>query len=223
MQLLDPRRHHAPPSDSPRTKGDSFPDSFPEDRRRALRDREPEALAAFYDGYFDRLYGYIRRMVGQEHLAEDLTQEVFMHILSNLESYDPQRPLRPWVFTIATNKVRDYWRSRRHRSAQREVSLELDPTGGWSPSTDLRPEESLVASERSEGIAAAIEALPESMRLTLVLRYYEGLSFAAIAEIVERNEAAVRKRYSRALEELRRSLGPGGQGGPDGRARGERP
>ena len=60
--------------------------------------------------------------------------------------------------------------------------------------------------------AEAIEALPDSMRLTLVLRYYQGLSFAEIGAIVDRNEAAVRKRYSRALEELRNSLGDPAKG-----------
>jgi RNA polymerase sigma factor (sigma-70 family) len=52
----------------------------------------------------------------------------------------------------------------------------------------------------------AIDELPESMRAALVLRWQEGLSFEAIAAVLGRNEVAVRKRYSRALEELRRSL-----------------
>ncbi len=209
---MEPRPSGAP---APATEAQrAADDGFPPELRRALRDREPRALELFYDGYFDRLYGYVRRMVGEEHLAEDLTQDVFMHLLSNLESYDPERALRPWVFTIATNKVRDFWRSRRHRMSQQEFSLELDEAGGWHRAPTAKPEEELAASERTETIAAAIEALPDSMRLTLVLRYYEGLSFEAIGAIVERNEAAVRKRYSRALEELRKALR--GHGALDG-------
>ena len=186
--------------------GERGVDSFPDELRPALRDRDPAALATFYDCFFDRMYGYVRRMVAEEHLAEDLTQEIFMHIIRNFESYDPTRALRPWVFTIATNKVRDFWRSRRHRTTQREVSLELDETGSWARSGEPRPDQGLASTEQSSEIAAAIDALPESMRLTLALRYYEGLSFAEIGKIVDRNEAAVRKRYSRALEELRQSL-----------------
>ena len=131
------------------------------DMARRLRALDPEALGLFYSLYFDRVHGYVRRMVSDEHTAEDVTQDIFMHIQRALQSYDPARDLDPWVFTIASNKLRDHWRSRRHR---------------------------------------------EGMRETLILRYFEGLSFEDIAGMLDRNEAAVRKRYSRALEELRRSL-----------------
>ncbi len=188
-------------------------DPFPVESRAALARREEQALSAFYDAYFDRVYGYVRRMVGEEHLAEDLTQDILMHIMQHFDTYDPERPLRPWVFTIATNKVRDYWRGRRHQSNLREVSLEVGESGGWARSNTLQPVEELGAGETTSELSAAIEALPESMRLTLVLRYYEGLSFEAIAEVVERTEVAVRKRYSRALEELRKTLPGTDEGG----------
>ena len=68
------------------------------------------------------------------------------------------------------------------------------------------PVESLAGGEVGEAIARAIESLPEIMRATFVMRHYEGLSFADIGRIVDRNEPAVRKRYSRALEELRKGL-----------------
>jgi RNA polymerase sigma-70 factor (ECF subfamily) len=185
---------------------EALADSFPAELLPALRDRDQAALGQFYDSYFDRVYGYVRRMVGEEHLAEDLTQEIMMHIIAHLGSYDPERALRPWVFTIATNKVRDFWRSRQHRANQREVSLDADESGGLSAAPTERPDQELGAQEQTNELTAAIDALPESMRLTLVMRYYEGLSFEAIGEVVGRNETAVRKRYSRALEELRKHL-----------------
>lgn len=181
-------------------------EDLPRSLRERLPSRDPEALTIFYETYFDRLYGYVRRMVGEEHLAEDLTQEVFLHLHRNLDGYDPSRALRPWVFTIATNKVRDYWRSRAHQSSLREIDIDEDEQGGRAASEERGPDRELQAADLSELIAEAVEKLPESMRSTLILRYYEGLSFQAISEIVERNEAAVRKRYSRALEELRKLL-----------------
>ena len=74
--------------------------------------------------YFDRVYGYVRRLVGEDSLAEDVTQDVFLHLQRSFRSYDPARELSPWVFTIATNKVRDHWRSRRHRDALAERTLD---------------------------------------------------------------------------------------------------
>lgn len=185
------------------------PDLTPAERV-ALTTREPAALDRFFELYFDRVYGYVRRLLRQEHLAEDVTQDIFMHIHRALPRYDPERDLRPWVFTIATNKVRDHWRSRRHRDARSEVSAD-DAEGGSfavhpAVAPDRRPEEHLLAGELADQVAAAIEELPESMRETLVLRYYEGLSFAEIGSLTDRNEVAIRKRYSRALEELRRRL-----------------
>lgn len=180
------------------------------EERAALRAREPAALERFYDLYFDRVYGYVRRLLGEEHLAEDVTQDIFMHLHRSLQSYDPDRPLRPWVFTIATNKVRDHWRSRRHRDALYEVSAATeegsDYDGTPAVSHHRGPDERLASSELSEQVAEAIGEMPDIMKTTLVLRYYEGLSFAEIGALVDRNETAVRKRYSRALEELRHRL-----------------
>ena len=177
------------------------------DQRAGLRDRDPAALELFYERYFDRIYGYVRRLLREEHLAEDLTQDIFMHVWRSLPSYDPERELRPWVFTIATNKVRDWWRSRRHVEAQREMTVE-DSERGISAADPARgPAESLQADDVSTMVEEAIDDLPEIARTTLVLRYYEGLSFEEIGHMVNRNETAVRKRYSRALDELRSRLG----------------
>lgn len=178
--------------------------------RVGLTTREPAALERFFELYFDRVYGYVRRLLRQEHLAEDVTQDIFMHIHRALPRYDPERDLRPWVFTIATNKVRDHWRSRRHQDSRSEISAD-DAEGGSfevhpAVARERRPDECLLAGELSDQVAAAIEELPESMRETLVLRYYEGLSFAEIGALMDRNEVAIRKRYSRALEELRKRL-----------------
>jgi len=196
----DPARAGGAPSD------DAFQDLAPQERER-LRARDPEALELFYLRYFDRVYGYVRRLLREEHLAEDVTQEIFMHIHRSLPSYDPGRDLRPWVFTIATNKIRDHWRSRGHRDGLRESAVEEGAGDSYAVSPHRGPTEILEANEVSDLVGRAIDGMPEIMRTTLVLRYFEGLSFAEIGRIVERNETAVRKRYSRALEELRKALG----------------
>ena len=175
---------------------------------KKLTELDPEALGLFYEAYFDRLYGYVRRMVGEDHLAEDVTQDIFMHIHKSLPKYDPERALRPWIFTIATNKVRDFWRSRRHRDTLRETSYDAVEGDGLRASDEKPPQGVLENEELGVALTEAIERLPDSMRSTLLLRYFEGLSFEAIGKILDRNEAAVRKRYSRAMEYLREDLTP---------------
>ncbi|MEZ6018086.1 MAG: RNA polymerase sigma factor [Planctomycetota bacterium] len=180
--------------------------------REALVRRDQAALAAFFDAYFERIHGYIRRLVREEHLAEDLTQDVFLHVHRALDSYDPERPLAPWVFTIATNKVRDLWRSRRNQSDHQSLGQEDGLDDPALVAGERSALDGLESSELASQVARAIEGLPDLLRQTLVLRYYEGLSFEAIGAIVDRNETAVRKRYSRALQELRKELGGAASG-----------
>ncbi len=171
--------------------------------RERLRERDPDALKQFFDLYFDRIYRYVSRSVADEHSAEDLTQEIVMNIHRSLPTYEPSRELEPWIFTIATHRVRDHWRSRHHREFRRQVSVENDVVAeqiSVSPNTD--PERA----ELGQQVRAAIHQLSETSRTTILLRAFEDLSFEAIGRIVGHNEVAVRKRYSRALSALRQSL-----------------
>lgn len=212
IQTLNPEIDPACEAQSARKLG---PLDMTIEQRTALRDRKPGAMEAFFETFFDPLYQYIWRMVGRSHLAEDLTQDVFMQIHKSFDRYDPQRSLKPWVYTIATNRVRDFWRSRRNQQSSREE--ELGDSLGRERLQDDRPGPAHVLDSKEMGgaVGEAIKALPETLRTTFVLRFHEGLSFVEIAKIVERNEVAVRKRYSRALEELRTNLAhldPMGQG-----------
>lgn len=170
-----------------------------------LRDREPEALAAFYEQHFERVYQYVRRHVRDEHSTEDLTQEIFVRVYVALPRYDPCKDVRPWLFTIAANKIRDYWRSRPRVEAHREASLD-DGVASVLPAEDDSPGSELERREVCRAVRDAIADLPETLRTTLLLRLYEELSFEAIGERLDRRVLAVRKRYSRALQALRGTL-----------------
>ncbi len=167
-----------------------------------LRARESGALDEFFDTWFDRVHGYVRRMVSDEHTAEDLTQDVFMHAYRALPSYDPKRDPRPWLFTIASNKVRDHWRSQRGRASNPDASLEqasieLPPAGVETPTAKIEH------AELSAEVRAAIARLPDGLRETVSMRVYDGLSFEAVGRILDRSVVAIRKRYSRGLVVLR--------------------
>ena len=176
------------------------------DVRSALPRLEPEALEAFFEHYFDRVYAYLRRLVGEDHLAEDLVQDVFLHVHRSFPRYDPGRPLSPWVFTIAMNKVRDHWRSRQSQEDRRVGSVDDEGLGGSLASEAPTPSGRLEGLESGAAVEAAIADLPPLLRETFVLRFYEEFSFEEIGALVDRNETAIRKRYSRALGELRDRL-----------------
>jgi RNA polymerase sigma-70 factor (ECF subfamily) len=180
--------------------------SLPRELRERLRQRDRAALETFYEAYFDRVYGYVRRMLGDDAQSEDVTQEVFLNIQRSIDGYDPARPLSPWVFTIATNQVRDHWRAQRRVDPLDGARLDEEDARPDPPAREAGPLPVLEAAELARTLAAAIEELPESLRTTLMLRTQEGLSFEEIGKLVSRNETAVRKRYSRALEQLRERL-----------------
>jgi RNA polymerase sigma-70 factor (ECF subfamily) len=171
-----------------------------------LRSRDPEALERFYDLYFVRLYSYVRGLVANEHTAEDLTQEIFLHIYRALPSYDPGRELHPWMFTIATNKIRDYWRSRNRTETQ--SMPDVDDQAAPFPLDGEQPESRLEREERDDGVREAIYQLPLGLRMVLMLRIYDELSFESIAQVINLSVAAARKRYSRALHALRGIIEP---------------
>lgn len=208
---------HGSQDEAPQRSSNGSKDARPElsiKVRSGLPKLDEGSLAVFFDHYFDRVYGYVRRLVRSDHLAEDLTQDVFLHVHRSLPNYDPERPLAPWVFTIAANKVRDHWRSRRAQEERRVVSIDDDPVPVLAGS-EAEPRAQMAAGERTEAISRAVADLPEMLQQTFVLRYYEEMSFAEIGEIVQRNETAVRKRYSRALAELRAALLDDGDDGAE--------
>ena len=171
-----------------------------------LQAGDPEALGNFFDAHFQNLYAFIHRQVRHDQLAEDLTQDVFLNFHRSTERLDPERKLEPWLYTIAVNRMRDHWRSASYRSTEPNQDAEGAELDRGLTSAEELPEVQLVRQERAQTLHAAIDALPESLRSTLTLRAMEGRSFKSIAKIIGRNEVAVRKRYSRAVNALRELL-----------------
>jgi RNA polymerase sigma-70 factor (ECF subfamily) len=172
-----------------------------------VRRRDPAALDAFFERYFDRVYAVVMRLLGDRTLAEDAAQEVFFKIHRAAHTIDPARDPGPWVSAIATNVCRDHWRSAANRMSRRSASIEDTPGLSERLTTGIAdPERDAIMAERERLVREAVLELREPFREVVVLREYDGRSYEEIAEIVGLNEAAVRKRYSRALSELGHAL-----------------
>lgn len=172
-----------------------------------VRRREPAALEAFFEHYFDRVFSVVARLLGNRAAAEDAAQEVFVKIHRAAHTLDPTRDPGPWVVTIATNVCRDFWRSAPHRMDRRSASLDDTPGLADRLTTGVAdPERDLLRAERARLVQEAVMELKEDFREVVLLRDYDGRSYEEIAAIAGANESAVRKRYSRALAELGRLL-----------------
>jgi RNA polymerase sigma-70 factor (ECF subfamily) len=183
-----------------------MPEGLPREVLERVRTREPEALAAFFEAYFDRVYGLVQRLLGDRTLAEDAAQDVFLKAYRAADRIETGRDPWPWLCTIATNACRDLWRSGAHRMARRAQDVDAPEARNTLPSGGDDPERALLRAERERLVQEAIDRLPEEQRASVLLYDYAGLSHEAIAEMAGISHEAARKRHSRALAALGRML-----------------
>jgi len=175
-----------------------------------VRQRDPQALAALFDHHFSRIYNLAHRLLGERTAAEDVTQEVFLRVHRAAHQLDTQRDPGPWLMTITANLCREQWRSREGRQAKQTASLDAKPEMAAAvPNGGAGPDSKVLDADRDRFLGKAIDKLPEAMRLVVVLHDLQGMTHEEISEIVGDEAAAVRKRYSRALQKLRELLPDG--------------
>jgi RNA polymerase sigma factor (sigma-70 family) len=166
----------------------------------AVRRREPAAMERFFAAYYDRVFGYLLRLVSERPLAEDLTQEVFLRLHRALDRLDPARDPSPWVFTVAANLLRDYWRSAEHRRRGQRSELEAaerTEDGGGEDALDR-----LGRAENEDCLRRMLAQLGQRDRQLVLLRSYGDLDSEALSGVFGISREAVRQRFSRALKRL---------------------
>lgn len=155
-----------------------------------------------FDALYARLHApllrYVERLVGDRDAAEDLVQEAFVRLLRrpDLDGEDA----RLWIFTVATNLVRD-----RGRAATRRQRL-LAAGTVEQPSINL-PDEDLERAERIRTVRTALDALPERDRLMLLMRE-EGFRYSEIAEALNVSASSVGTLIARALKRFTEVYSP---------------
>jgi RNA polymerase sigma-70 factor (ECF subfamily) len=161
-----------------------------------------EAMGPLLRRHASSLLTFIRRMTGNWHCAEELFQEAFLAVWQARRRYEYPRPFRPWLFGIAANKC---------RAAFRKAPGAPEPLAGWldPPATrEPSPVEAAINTETAAIVAQGVAALPPKQRVVLVLRVWNGLEYAEIAQALDRSEGTIRSQMFHALARLRRYLEP---------------
>lgn len=159
------------------------------------------AFVEILDRYRQPIFRLIRASVGDEEEALDLTQESFISAYQALARFDPERPMRAWLSTIAINKCRDWGRK---RTVRRFLTFGT-PLGAEAeaiPDDRVAVDDAASDREELERVAKAIASLPTNLREPLILRTIEGLSQSETATILGVSEKAVETRLHRAREKL---------------------
>ena len=168
------------------------------------------ALNDLMTRHADKLFHYLLRSLQNEEDAADLAQETFVKIYQNRARFDARQKFSTWLYAIASNLVRDRFRWRlRHAQVSLEAKDEARGTGLHDRLAEDRPSpvETIQTEERAEAVRRAVAALPEELRLPLILTEYEGRSQAEVGEILGCTTKAVETRLYRARQLLRARLG----------------
>jgi len=150
------------------------------------------------------LANYLHRMIQNQPIAEELSQEVFLRVYRARGTYEPTAKFTTWLFRIATHLALNSIRDRRHERTHRSIAEESD---GRQPIelVDHRSnrEQEMVADTRLQLVRNAIADLPEKQRAAVLMHKYEDLDYAQIGEVLGCSVSAVKSLLFRAYEMLR--------------------
>jgi len=174
--------------------------------------RQRQALGLLYERHAGRVYNTAYRVLGSAADAQDVTQEVFLHVADRIGSFRGDASLTSWVYRVTVNLAIDARRRRARRPMLASSRGEPEPDlGEPRPGVAPRPGEPSDSLERTEGDARvrdALDRLSPKLRAVVVLRYLEGLSYEDLADVLQLSMGTVKSRLSRAHTALERLLGP---------------
>jgi len=157
-----------------------------------------QAFAELYRRHAPAVFWYLLTYSASESDAADLTQQVFLRALEALPRYQQRTVVvRPWLLRIARNAAIDAHRRRRYRSTWRHVEVVLLPDHGPGP------EALAIQREEAGRVSVLLGQLSDEKRELLALRFAGDLTIAEIAEVVGKNEEAVKKQLQRLVRWLK--------------------
>ena len=168
----------------------------------ALQQRgEIMAYEVLLKRYQRPVYGFIRRQVGDQALAEELLQETFLRVYDRIDSCARPEAFKSWTFSIAANLCRNQARRRQVRQGE-QATDGINGHAGTGPD----PEDAAISAQLRERIEAALCELTETQREVFLLYQYTRLSYDEIAETLEVPVGTVKSRMNTALTRLRELL-----------------
>ena len=171
-----------------------------------LRRGDLDALATLVQRYQHRLYRYLLRLVRQPAEAEDLFQQTWLRVATQIRKFDARRNFDAWLFTLARNLAIDHLRRVHPESLDEREDREFSATPAALRSADPPPIDTVISRERSRSVAAAMEGLPVLYREVLALRFEEEMKLEEIAQVLAAPLSTVKSRLRRGLVNLREIL-----------------
>ncbi len=159
-----------------------------------------QALAALHDRHYQAVFTYFSLRLDDPALVEDLTADVFVRMVRKLGAFRTgRRPLLAWLYTIARNRLTDYYREQKKEAGHLPLREALIAA---QDSPQREAERHLAA----DCLRRALRYLTEEQRLVILGKFIEDRSNADVASLLQKTEGAVKSLQHRALAALRRAI-----------------
>src|SRR4030042_2763391 len=175
----------------------------------ALQEGNPEEFSRLVNAYSSKIYRLGLKMLNQQEDAEDVLQETFLKAYRGLKSFDGRSKVSRWLFRIATNQALMVLRRKHPDFLSIDEPVETEE-GEQEPVQIIDwcclPENEFLSEESKARLDAAVQKLPESLRVVFLLRDINDLSTHETSEVLGLSDTAVKTRLSRARLRLREEL-----------------
>jgi RNA polymerase sigma-70 factor (ECF subfamily) len=164
-----------------------------------VRNLDPDALTQVHDAYYPAIFRYIAFKVGDHHVAEDLTSEVFVRLLNAVRDRNaPQNTLRGWLYRVASFVVADYFRQH-YRMEQTELTENIE-------ANILGPAEMVSSGQTLDELYQALSELTADQQSVIALRFGYEMPIRDVAQTMGKSEGAIKQLQARAVASLSRRL-----------------
>ena len=159
---------------------------------------DPAAFVRLYRRHYDAIFRYCVHRLFERHMAEDITAEVFLKVMENLNSFKgTEKQFHSWLYKIATNAINDHLRRAARRDGLYINSLEQ---------TNNQVDDCEESTEKLALLREAVLSLKPRYQTVITLRFFENMKLTEVAEVLGSSPGTVRSQLSRALAKLRKKL-----------------
>lgn len=164
------------------------------------------AFAVLLERYLSLIKGFLFQLTRDREVAEDLTQETFIKAWKHLRRFDQKRSFKTWLFTIAHNNARDFFRKHKEISFTALSSDEENNFGEDIADQNILSDEVLARSDVVHEIDQVLAEMPVAYRTLLLLHFREDLSLQEIATMLGEPYNTIKSRYFRSIKWLQKGI-----------------
>jgi len=173
-----------------------------------FQDGDEASFRTLVDRYKQRIYAFAYRFLNRSSEAEDIAQEVFVKIYFSRDTYRPAAKFSTWVYVITRNTCLQASKKLGTKVSLNEKRSEtgLEMLETMTDNTSESPSEKILSDEKSSKIAEAIDRLPESQKMAIILKRYDQMSYEEMAEVMSCSVQSVKSLLFRGRTALKEYL-----------------